>query len=101
LPDSRPGGPNDSPGDVRCGPRYRVPWAELLRKVFSLDVLSCPQCGGRMELMAFIADAKVAKKVLDHVGLASPGPPLVKAAAPEEAAEAGPECGGADPSYDD
>ena len=51
--------------------------------------------------MAFIAEAPVAKKILDHLGLASTGPPLVKAAALEEAAEAGPEYGGADPSYDD
>ncbi len=54
-----------------------------------------------MELMAFIAEAAVAKKILDHLGLASTGPPLVRAAAPEEAAEPGPEYGGADPSYDD
>jgi hypothetical protein len=23
-----------------------VPWVELLKKVFSLDVMSCPECGG-------------------------------------------------------
>ena len=74
-----------------------MPWAELLQKVFSLDVLSCPQCGGRMELMAFIAEAGVAKRILDHLGLASTGPPLLRAAAPEGHADPG----GADPSYDD
>ncbi len=94
-------GPNDSPEDVGSGPRYRVPWAELLRKVFSLDVLSCPECGGRMELMAFIAEAGVAKKILDHLGVASTGPPLLKVAAPEEHADPGPEYGGEHPSYDD
>ena len=91
----------DPRGDERCGPRYRVPWAELLRKVFSLDVLACPQCGGRMELLAFIAEAAVAKRILDHLGLASTGPPLAKAAAPEEAADLGPEYSGADSTHDD
>ncbi len=89
-----------SGGESR-GPRYRVPWAELLRKVFSLDVLACPECGGRMELMAFIAEAGVAKRILDHLGLASTGPPLAKAAAPDQAADPGPEYAGADPTYDD
>ena len=94
-------GATDPHGDDRCGPRYRVPWAELLRKVFSLDVLACPECGGRMELMAFIAEAAVAKRILDHLGLASTGPPLAKAVAPEAVADPGPEYGEADPIYED
>ena len=88
-------------GDERLGPRYRVPWAELLRKVFSLDVLRSPQCGGRMELIAFIAEAGVAKRILDHLGLPSTGPPVARAVAPAEAADPGPEYGGADPIYED
>jgi uncharacterized protein YbaR (Trm112 family) len=91
----------EQPGGDRVGPRYRVPWAELLRKVFSLDVLACPQCGGQMELLTFIAEAGVAKKILDHLGLASTGPPLVRAEAPEEAAGPGPEYDRADPTYED
>jgi len=80
----------------RLGPRYRVPWAELLRKVFSLDVLSCPQCGGPMQLIAFIAEAGVAKRILDHLGLPSTGPPAARPAAPEEVFDSPPEYDGAD-----
>jgi hypothetical protein len=36
---------------------YRVPWADLLKKVFAVDVLACPECGGRLKLIAFIAEA--------------------------------------------
>ncbi len=93
--------PPEPPAPNRLGPRYRVPWAELLRKVFSLDVLACPRCGGRMELIAFIAEAGVAKRILDHLGLASTGPPVPKPRAPYEAFDPGPEYGGADPSNDD
>ena len=85
----------------RPGPRCRVPWAELLRKVFSLDVLCCPQCGGRMELIAFIAEARVAKRILDHLGLQSTGPPVARSPALDEALAPGPEYGGADPTYDE
>jgi hypothetical protein len=93
--------PAEAPVPDRLGPRYRVPWAELLRKVFSLDVLACPQCGGRMELIAFIAEAGVAKRILDHLGLVSTGPPVPMPQAPDEASDPGPEYDGADPSYDD
>jgi Putative transposase/Transposase zinc-binding domain len=93
--------PPAPPAPDRLGPRYRVPWAELLRKVFSLDVLACPQCGGRMELIAFIAEAGVAKRILDHLGLVSTGPPVPKPRAPDEAPDPGPEYDGADPTYDD
>jgi hypothetical protein len=39
-----------APGEARpdrTAPRTRTPWAELLRKVFALDVLECPRCAGR------------------------------------------------------
>ncbi len=38
-----------------------------------------PECGGRMLLIAFIAEATVAKRILDHLRLESTGPPLVPA----------------------
>jgi len=62
---------------------YRVPWADLLRKVFAVDVLACP-CGGRLQLIAFIAEATVAKRILDHLGFDSRGPPLARAQAPPD-----------------
>jgi len=70
---------------------YRVPWAELLRKVFALDVLACPQCGGRMQIIAFIAQPKVARRILDHLGLDSTGPPLARAQSQPEEFDPGPD----------
>ena len=32
---------------------YR-PWAELLQRTFSVDVLTCPSCQGRMRLLAVV-----------------------------------------------
>ncbi len=58
---------------------YRIPWADLLAKVFEIDVLACPECRGRMVLIAFIAEPTVAKRILDHLHLDSTGPPLVPA----------------------
>ena len=85
------------------GPRYRVPWAELLRKVFAIDVLACPVCQGRLELVAFIAEPTVARRILDHLGLASQAPPIERARAPDELPDGdpGPDYATADPTYDD
>lgn len=78
-----------------------MPWAELLRKVFSLDVLVRPRCGGGMRLVAFIAEASVAKRILDRLGLVSTRPPVAKHGAPDGALDPGPEYDDAGPSYDE
>jgi len=65
----------------------RIPWAELLLRVFREDVLLCP-CGGRRVVLAFITEKKVVKEILEHLGLPSTGPPVAPTritAASEEA----------------
>ncbi len=80
---------------------YRIPWAELLAKVYEIDVLACPECGGRMELIAFIAEPTVAKRILDHLGLDSTGPPLAPPRASEpDSVEPAPAYDVADPVYE-
>ncbi len=44
-------GPDPAPREKRSG--YWT-WAELLRRTFSIDVLVCPNCAGRMKLVAFV-----------------------------------------------
>ena len=39
-------------------PRYWT-WAALMRRAFDLEVLRCPRCAGRMQLMATIDDPAV------------------------------------------
>ena len=51
----------------RSGSRYR-PWAELLQRCFSIDVLSCPACGGRMRLVALVTDPKSTRRFLRGLG---------------------------------
>ena len=56
----------------------RIPWAELLLRVFREDVLVCP-CGGRRAVLAFITEKKVVKEILQHLGLPTTGPPIAPA----------------------
>jgi hypothetical protein len=63
--------PADDPNaivDPTGAPRNR-PWAELMRRSFGLDVLACPRCGGRLRLIATILDPRVARRILNHLGL--------------------------------
>ena len=52
-------------GSTRAG---RVQWAELLRRVFATDVVSCP-CGGRRSVIAVVVDSALARAVLAALGL--------------------------------
>jgi len=54
----------------------RVPWAELLRRVFEVDALCCPKCGGRMRILSAITDPTVAARILQWLVLPSRAPPL-------------------------
>jgi hypothetical protein len=38
----------------RTGPRRRYTWASLLRRVFLIEALVCPRCGGTRRLLAAI-----------------------------------------------
>jgi hypothetical protein len=53
-----------------AAPPRRWRWAELLQRVFAVDVLACPNCGGRMRLIATIEDPRVVRRILTHLGLA-------------------------------
>lgn len=65
-----------------------------------MDVLACP-CGSRFQLIAFIAEARVAKRILDHLGLDSRAPPLARAQAPPEMLDPAPSYDGIDPTFPD
>ena len=63
--------------------RYLL-WAELMRRVFSADVLECPKCGGRLRLVAAIIDGISARRYLEGTGLAQPRPGVVARGPPAE-----------------
>jgi len=54
----------------------RLAWSELLRRVFAIDVLECPRCGGRMRLLAAIHPPDATQSILGCLDLPSRAPPL-------------------------
>ena len=50
-------------------PKTNWLWAELMQRSFGFDVLACPRCGDRLELIALIEDPSVLRRILSHLGL--------------------------------
>ena len=44
-------------------------WAEMIKKVYEVDPLICPSCGGQMHVIAFIEDHKAIDKIIKHLKL--------------------------------
>jgi hypothetical protein len=59
----------------------RLPWPQLLARVFGNDILSCP-CGGRRRLVAFIPRSREASEILERLGIDCTAPPIAKARTP-------------------
>ena len=62
------GGKDEAPEKRRCSPS----WARLVAKVYHADPLTCRECGGRLQVVAYIHDHFTIKKILDHLGLSPP-----------------------------
>ena len=59
-------------------------WAELMRRGLGIDVLECPDCGGRLRFVAAILLSSAIRRILRHLGLPSDPVQLAPARAPPE-----------------
>jgi hypothetical protein len=55
----------------------RKAWARLLAKVYEIDVLRCPECGGRMSVIAVIREPESIRRIIDCMGKQGRGPPAL------------------------
>jgi hypothetical protein len=64
----------------------RWSWAQLLKRVFALDMARCPWCQrGRLRIIAAITQGEVIRKILRHLKLAVDPPPIAPARVRQEA----------------
>ncbi len=52
----------------------RLSWAKMIQKVYEIDPLLCPFCGGEVKILSFIIKPKTIKKILDAMDLPSQKP---------------------------
>jgi len=62
----------------------RLDWASLLRRSFSVDVLECAKCGGRLRVVAVITEREAARRILAHLGQPTEVPPVARARDPTD-----------------
>ena len=53
-----------------------------MQRVFALEVLRCPSCGGRRKILAAITEAKVVRAILASLGLPTEAPVVPAARGP-------------------
>jgi hypothetical protein len=54
----------------------RYAWAELLKRVYSVDAFKCDRCGGKMRILCAIHPPDAIEKILDCLGIPSRPPPI-------------------------
>jgi len=55
-------------------PSARIEWARLLWRVWSVDALKCPGCGGRMKMIAALTERAGIVRILEHLGVSTEVP---------------------------
>jgi len=60
-------------------PKQYISWARLLKRVFNIDIETCPHCQGKMKIIAAIEDPPTIVKILKHLGLPARAPPRAPA----------------------
>jgi len=63
-----------SPLTLRMSEEERKPvpskgWTAMIRKVYEIDPMVCPKCGGQMKIVAFITDYAAVDRIIDHLKL--------------------------------
>jgi hypothetical protein len=48
-------------------PRAPMSWMQRLKRVFAIDIESCPQCDGKLRVIACIEEPQLIAKILGHV----------------------------------
>ena len=59
----------------------RISWAQLLKRVFDIDVAHCSHCGGPLKIIAAIQNPSAITRILAHLGLPTRAPPRAPARA--------------------
>jgi Putative transposase len=79
--------PTAASGDAGRAPERppgsgRLSWATLLRRVFAIEILVCPHCGGARRILGAVTEPHAVRRLLGALGLAAQPPPHRSLTAP-------------------
>jgi len=58
--------------------RKRLGWAKLMARVFGIDVIECPRCKSKLQVLSFITEPDVIKNILKSLGMATAPPEMAR-----------------------
>ena len=70
-----PPAPDDARADAGARAPRRWPWAQLLHRVFAIEILVCHRCGGPRRILGAGTEPHAGRPVLAALGLAAEPPP--------------------------
>ena len=62
----------------------RLSWSELLKRVFQVDLTTCPDCGGTLHFIAAIMEREVVERILSHLKMSTVPPKFHPPRAPPQ-----------------
>jgi hypothetical protein len=62
----------------------RVDWATLLRRTFSVDVLECAACHGRMRVLGGVTEPNAVRAILERLAMEAEAPSVARARDPTD-----------------
>ena len=77
----------DSDTQTPAERRASMSWAQRLKRVFGIDIQTCPACGGVLRIIACIEDPSVIERILTHLAqkeASAPTPRLPPSRAPPQ-----------------
>lgn len=63
---------------------YWIPWSELLKRVFGIDIRKCKSCGAKLRVISVIFKREEIVKILDNLKIDSKIPSLADARSPPQ-----------------
>ena len=77
---STPEEPDESKTEHSTHACSRMSWSRLLKRMFAIDIEICPDCQGRLNILAAIESPDAIEKILTCLGLPAQPPPIAPAA---------------------
>ena len=79
--------PREKTSDKPLAP---MTWMQRLKRVFAIDIETCPKCGGKLRTIACIEDPDVIATILEHIRTREAAAPSQPRAPPRHADHLGP-----------
>ena len=68
--------PEESTPEAHSSHAGRMSWAQLLKRVFKIDVETCAHCGGKTRIIAAILQPNAIREILGRLGLSTMAPSI-------------------------